>query len=102
MVKRRRSEKQQRRGDKDGARTGQRAAVEAFDRLVGERAQRAQRHQGGLQVALALASVTSKVRVDTTADPFQTTPADLFARRFDDPRVGLDDRGMTAFLANLR
>jgi serine protease AprX len=102
MAKRRRSEKPQRRGDNGGARTGQHAAVEAFDRLVGERALRAQRHQGGLQVALALASVTSKVRVDTTADPFQTTPADLFARRFDDPRVGLDDRGMAAFLANLR
>lgn len=102
MAKQRRSEEQQRRAASGGTRTEQDAAVQAFDRLVGERAQRAQRHQGGLQVALALASVTSKVRVDTTADPFQTTPADLFARRFDDPRVDLDDRGMVTFLANLQ
>jgi hypothetical protein len=102
MAKQRRSEEQQRRAASGDARTEQHAAVQAFDRLVGERAQRAQRHQGGLQVALALASVTSKVRVDTTADPFRTTPADLFARRFDDPRVGLDDGGMVAFLANLQ
>jgi serine protease AprX len=102
MAKQPPSEKRQRRVVDDGARTRERAAVAAFDRLVGERAQRARRHQGALQVALALASVTSKVRVDTTAEPFETTPADLFARRFDDPRIGVDDRGMAAFLANLR
>ncbi len=102
MAKQPRSGKQRRRVASRSAHTTQDAAVQAFDRLVGARAQRAQRHQGGLQVALALAAVTSTVRVDTTTDPFQTTPADLFVRRFDDPGVGVDNRGMAAFLANLR
>ena len=102
MAKRRRNARQPRPAARGGARPERSADVQAFDRLVDERAHRAQRHQGALQVALALASVTSKVRVDTTTDPFQTIPADLFARRFDDPRVGLDDRGMSAFVANLQ
>ena len=55
---------------------------------------------GRLQVAMAIATVSTKVTVDAhpTADaPFTTVPDDLFDRTFSDPRVGLGDADMPAF-----
>jgi serine protease AprX len=72
---------------------------ESFARLLADKARRADRHHGALQVALALGSATSRVRVDAAATPFEPKPADLFDRTFAD--VALDRSGMAMFKANL-
>jgi len=74
---------------------------EAFAKLLAERARRADRHHGSLQVALALAAATDKVRVDAAAAPFEPKPADLFDKTFDDASVALNRAGMAAFKGNL-
>jgi hypothetical protein len=56
---------------------------------------------GRIEVALAIASVSSLVTVDATAHPFTTDPDDLFDHTFTDPGVGINDTQMAAFKANL-
>ncbi|MBM3795008.1 MAG: hypothetical protein FJW31_13270 [Acidobacteria bacterium] len=56
---------------------------------------------GALQVCFALASVTNLVTVDAAAEPFAVAPDDVFARTFDDLRVGLSHQQMPIFKANL-
>ena len=73
----------------------------SFERLLADKASRASQRQGALQVALAIAAVTGKVRVDATAEPFAIKPANLLDRSFDDPAVALDRSGMAAFKGNL-
>jgi hypothetical protein len=56
---------------------------------------------GRLELALAIASTTNLVTVDTTAVPFATLPDDLFDRTFDDKLVGISDDQMPVVKANL-
>lgn len=56
---------------------------------------------GRLELALAIASTTNLVTVDTTVVPFATTPDDLFDRTFDDKLVGISDDQMPVVKANL-
>jgi hypothetical protein len=57
---------------------------------------------GGLQVALAIASVTTLVTVDTTQDPFVVDPPDLGTLTFADPKVGMSDQQVGIFKATLK
>lgn len=57
--------------------------------------QRASR-DGRLEIAAAIAMLSTKVIVHVAPTP-SVTPADLFDRTFDDPKVGLDDGKMRAF-----
>jgi hypothetical protein len=56
---------------------------------------------GRLQVALAVASVTSLVTVNASAVPFTTIPQYLFDLTFDDNTVGISEGQMPAFYAAL-
>jgi hypothetical protein len=56
---------------------------------------------GRLEVATAIADTTDLVTVDPTTDPFTTEPDDLFDRRFNDDRVGIDDSQMRIFKSSL-
>ncbi|MBA2302709.1 MAG: hypothetical protein H0W08_08750, partial [Acidobacteria bacterium] len=76
------------------------SARERLDRLIDSKL-RATPRRGALEVALALAAVTQKVRVNAATEPFVTTPADLLERTFDDASVAIDSAGMAAFKANL-
>jgi hypothetical protein len=57
---------------------------------------------GSLQVVLAIASVTTRVTVDTTKDPPVIDPEDLGTLTFADPRVGLTDQQVAIFKSNLK
>jgi hypothetical protein len=57
---------------------------------------------GALQVALAVASVTTLVTVDSTQDPFVVDPDDLGSLTFGDPKVGMSDQQVAIFKANLK
>ena len=57
---------------------------------------------GGVQVAMAIASVTTLVTVDTSQDPVVVTPDNLGDLTFDDPAVGMSDDQMPIFKANLK
>jgi hypothetical protein len=57
---------------------------------------------GALQVALAIASVTTLVTVDSTQDPFVVDPEDLGTLTFGDPKVGLSDEQVAILKANLK
>ncbi len=74
---------------------------ESFARLLADKARRADRHHGALQVAMAIAAATKNVRVDAAVTPFEPTPVDLLDRTFDDAAVALDRGGMAAFKGNL-
>jgi len=56
---------------------------------------------GRIQVALAIAAVSSLVSVDATKNPFQTVPPSLFGLTFNDPKVGISDAQMPVFKADL-
>ena len=56
---------------------------------------------GSLQMALAIASVTTRVTVDTTQDPPAITPEDLGLLTFNDPAVGMTDEQVAIFKSNL-
>src|SRR4051794_30791496 len=56
---------------------------------------------GRIEVALAIASVSSLVTVDASEHPFTTGPEDLFDRTFNDAGVGIADEQMPTFKANL-
>lgn len=77
------------------------ASLELFNRLLDEKRRMAERGQGALEVAMAIAASTNNVRVDATSSPFAVTPSDLFDKTFADPAVGLDRTGLTNFKANL-
>src|ERR1039457_5031608 len=55
---------------------------------------------GALQVALAIASVTQLVTVDSTQDPFTVDPEDLGTLTFG--KVGMSDQQVAIFKANLK
>ena len=57
---------------------------------------------GRLEVATAIASTSHLVSVDPTATPFVTVPPDLFDRKFNNAKVGIDDNQMRVFKENLR
>ena len=57
---------------------------------------------GALQVALAIASVTTLVTVDATQDPFVVDPEDLGSLTFGDPKVGMSDEQVAIFKGNLK
>ena len=69
--------------------------------MAGTKGADAARTDGRLELALAIASVTSLVTVDATQDPFATVPDDLFDLTFNDAQVGMSDDQMAAFKANL-
>jgi hypothetical protein len=56
---------------------------------------------GSLQIALAIASVTTLVTVDTRQDPPAITPEDLGMLTFNDPAVGMTDEQVAIFKSNL-
>lgn len=56
---------------------------------------------GSLQIALAIASVTTLVTVDTTQSPPVITPEDLGMLTFNDPAVGMTDEQVAIFKSNL-
>lgn len=72
-----------------------------FSQLIAAKANTSGASDGRLQVALAIASVSSLVTVDATVHPFTTKPVDLFDRAFNDNQVGLDDEQMASFKASL-
>jgi len=57
---------------------------------------------GRLEVATAIAFTSQLVSVDPTVTPFVTVPPDLFDRKFNDARVGIDDGQIKAFKASLK
>ena len=57
---------------------------------------------GGLEIAIAIASVSSLVTVDASQDPFAVDPTDLGDRTFADPRVGISSEKMAIFKSNLK
>jgi hypothetical protein len=57
---------------------------------------------GGLQVAIAVASVTNMVTVDTTQNPFVVDPDDLGTLTFGDSKVGMSNAQVAIFKANLK
>ena len=58
---------------------------------------------GRLQVAEAIAEVTTGVKVDSSVVPFKTTPENLFDLKFsDDPVFITTTDGMDVFIAHLR
>jgi hypothetical protein len=57
---------------------------------------------GQLQVALAVARVSSLVTVDPSQTPFRTTPDGLFLLAFNDNKVGISDDQMAFFKARLK
>ena len=72
-----------------------------LDRLIAAKSMASGPTDGRLQVALAIAGVSSLVTVDATKHPFETSPDDLFDLLFNDPTVGLADEQMPALRANL-
>lgn len=56
---------------------------------------------GRLEVATAIADTTELVTVDPTTTPITIIPDDLFDRRFNDNRVGIDDNQMRLFKSSL-
>ena len=56
---------------------------------------------GSLQIALAIASVTTLVTVDSTQNPPVISPKDLGMLAFNDPAVGMTDEQVAIFKANL-
>jgi hypothetical protein len=69
--------------------------------LIAQKKAGAHTPDGSLEVAMSIAAVTDKVTVDATANPFSTTPDDLFDRTFKDSAVGMGDNDMNIFKANL-
>jgi len=72
-----------------------------LDALIASRQAAVAPKDGRLEVALAIASISSLVTVDASAHPFTTDPDDLFDRTFNDKGVGISDDQMSAFKANL-
>jgi len=68
-----------------------------LDQLIATKKAALAPEDGRLQVALAIAGVSSLVTVDATQHPFETDPDDLFDRTFNDSKVGLSDEQMPAF-----
>ena len=56
---------------------------------------------GRLEVVTAIADTTDLVTVDPTTEPPTVVPENLFDRRFNDDRVGIDDSQMRLFKASL-
>jgi len=73
-----------------------------INRLIAEKNTAMQSQDGRLEVALAIASISSLVTVDASKDPFTTDPDDLFDRTFNDNGVGISDDQMASFRANLK
>jgi hypothetical protein len=74
----------------------------ALDQMIAERrAKSSGATDGRIQVALSIAAVSSLVTVDATANPFTTTPDDLFDLSFNDNTVGMNDDQMSPFKAGL-
>lgn len=86
-------------GGKESKPQGAAAARESFARMIREKQEAI--GDGGLQVLLALASVTTLVTIDTTTTPPTVTPANIGLLTFGDPSIGLTDEGMRIFKANL-
>ena len=77
------------------------AQATQLDALISNKKAAMAPKDGRIEVALAIASVSSLVTVDATAHPFTTDPDDLFDHTFNDPGVGINDMQMAAFKANL-
>lgn len=73
----------------------------ALDRLITTKVITSGPTDGRLQVALAIASISSLVIVDATTHPWTGVPDDLFDHCFNDPTVGISDNQMAPFKANL-
>jgi len=61
---------------------------------------RPQARDGALELAVSIASLCQAVRVDASAVPFQTDPADLFDRTF--AGVGIGDEQMSLLREQLK
>jgi len=77
------------------------AHIATLNKLIAAKQVSVTPKDGRLELALAIASTTNLVTVDTTAVPFSTTPDDLFDRTFDDKLVGISDDQMPVVKANL-
>ncbi len=81
--------------------SGEAPHIAALNKLIAAKQVSVNPKDGRLELALAIASTTNLVTVDTTAVPFATTPGDLFDRTFDDKLVGISDDQMPVVKANL-
>ncbi|MGO9085915.1 MAG: hypothetical protein ACLQBK_11865 [Candidatus Sulfotelmatobacter sp.] len=77
------------------------AHIATLNKLIAAKQLSVTPKDGRLELALAIASTTNLVTVDTTSVPFATTPDDLFDRTFDDKLVGVSDDQMPVVKANL-
>ena len=75
--------------------------IATLNRLIAAKQVSVTPKDGRLELALAIASTTNLVTVDTTAVPFASVPDDLFDRTFDDKLVGISDDQMPVVKANL-
>jgi hypothetical protein len=57
--------------------------------------------EGALQIAIAIASLSRKVKVDARSRPPRVDPPDLWNRRLDDADIHITDAHMPAFRAHL-
>jgi len=80
---------------------GEAPHIATLNKLIAAKQTSVTPKDGRLQLALAIASTTNLVTVDTTVVPFATTPDDLFDRTFDDNLVGISDDQMPVVKANL-
>src|SRR5262249_34441262 len=78
-----------------------RDARETFQRLLTQKTEDVRRRRGGLEVAMAIAATTGRVRLDASGAPVRTTPNDLLARTFNDSAIALDRGGVKSFKGNL-
>jgi len=81
--------------------SGEASHIATLNKLIAAKQASITPKDGRLQLALAIASTTNLVTVDTTVVPFSTIPDDLFDRTFDDKSVGISDDQMPVVKASL-
>jgi hypothetical protein len=81
--------------------SGEATHIAALNKLIATKQASVGPRDGRLELALAIASTTNLVTVNTTVVPFATVPDDLFDRTFDDKLVGISDDQMPVVKANL-
>lgn len=72
-----------------------------LDSLIAAKKQLSEPQDGRIEIATAIAAVSSLVTVDASKHPFQTVPPNLFQLTFNNKLVGISDDQMPVFKANL-
>lgn len=72
-----------------------------MQRLIASKKLSLEPQDGRIEIATAIAAVSSLVTVDASQHPFQTVPPNLFKLTFNDPSVGISDDQMPVFKADL-